>query len=193
MAESYLSITELNQRIAALLERNVPLLWVQGEISNLTRAASGHWYFSLKDEKAQVRAVMFRPKVNLLNWQPREGDAVQAYVSAGLYAPRGDFQLNVETVRRAGIGNLYEQFLRLKEKLEQAIRDYPAVQTTVAEFNRRTKERLEQMFDRLVGCAPGDHSIRNRSDCIASKPAPTESQEPNHEPTRLAQAATSQA
>lgn len=53
MAESYLSITELNQRIAALLERNVPLLWVQGEISNLTRAASGHWYFSLKDEKAQ--------------------------------------------------------------------------------------------------------------------------------------------
>ena len=119
MAESYLSITELNQRIAALLERNVPLLWVQGEISNLTRAASGHWYFSLKDEKAQVRAVMFRPKVNLLNWQPREGDAVQAYVSAGLYAPRGDFQLTVETLRPAGMGTLYERFIKLKAQLEQ--------------------------------------------------------------------------
>ena len=118
MAEPYLSITELNQRIAALLERNVPLLWVQGEISNLTRAASGHWYFSLKDEKAQVRAVMFRPKVNLLNWQPREGDAVQAYVSAGLYAPRGDFQLTVETLRPAGMGTLYERFLKLKAQLE---------------------------------------------------------------------------
>ena len=119
MAESYLSITELNQRIAALLERNVPLLWVQGEISNLTRAASGHWYFSLKDEKAQVRAVMFRPKVNLLSWQPREGDAVQAYVSAGLYTPRGDFQLTVETLRPAGMGTLYERFVKLKAQLER--------------------------------------------------------------------------
>ena len=119
MAEQYLSITELNQRIAALLERNVPLLWVQGEISNLTRAASGHWYFSLKDEKAQVRAVMFRQKINLLNWQPREGDAVQAYVSAGLYTPRGDFQLTVETLRPAGLGTLYERFLKLKAQLER--------------------------------------------------------------------------
>lgn len=119
MAEQYLSITELNQRIAALLERNVPLLWVQGEISNLTRAASGHWYFSLKDDKAQVRAVMFRPKVQLLNWQPREGDAVQAYVSAGLYTPRGDFQLTVETLRPAGLGALYERFVKLKAQLER--------------------------------------------------------------------------
>ena len=118
MAEQYLSIAELNQRIATLLERNVPLLWVQGEISNLTRAASGHWYFSLKDEKAQVRAVMFRPKVQLLSWQPREGDAVQAYVSAGLYTPRGDFQLTVETLRPAGLGTLYERFIKLKNQLQ---------------------------------------------------------------------------
>ena len=93
MSTQYISITELNQRVATLLERQIPLLWVQGEISNLTRAASGHWYFSLKDANAQVRAVMFRQKNNLLNWQPREGDAVQAQVLAGLYAARGEFQL----------------------------------------------------------------------------------------------------
>ena len=97
----------------------MPLLWVQGEISNLTRAASGHWYFSLKDEKAQVRAVMFRNKVNLLNWQPREGDAVQAQVVGGLYAARGDIQLTVESLRPAGLGTLYERFLRLKDQLQR--------------------------------------------------------------------------
>ena len=117
MSATYLSITELNQRVSALLERQIPLLWVQGEISNLTRAASGHWYFSLKDDRAQVRAVMFRHKSALLNWQPREGDAVQAQVLAGLYAARGDFQLTVETMRPAGLGTLYERFIKLKDEL----------------------------------------------------------------------------
>lgn len=117
MTTVYLTITELNQRVSRLLERQIPLLWVQGEISNLTRATSGHWYFSLKDDKAQVRAVMFRQKNNLLSWQPREGDAVQAQVLAGLYPARGEFQLTVENLRRAGLGTLFEQFLKLKEKL----------------------------------------------------------------------------
>ncbi|TDR32186.1 exodeoxyribonuclease VII large subunit [Hydromonas duriensis] len=117
MSTSYLSISELNQRVSVLLERHIPLLWVQGEISNLTRAASGHWYFSLKDDKAQVRAVMFRHRNSLLSWQPREGDAVQAQVLAGLYAARGDFQLTVEAMRPAGLGTLYERFLKLKDEL----------------------------------------------------------------------------
>ncbi len=117
MSTTYLSIAELNQRIATLLERSVPLLWVQGEISNLKQYPSGHWYFSLKDEDAQVRAVMFRPKVALLKWQPKEGDHVQAYVSAGLYAARGDFQLTVESMRPAGMGTLYERFMQLKDTL----------------------------------------------------------------------------
>ena len=120
MSTQYISITELNQRVATLLERQIPLLWVQGEISNLTRAASGHWYFSLKDANAQVRAVMFRQKNNLLNWQPREGDAVQAQVLAGLYAARGEFQLSVESMRPAGLGTLFERFLRLKDELSAA-------------------------------------------------------------------------
>ena len=119
MSSNALSISELNQRIATLLERNVPLLWVQGEISNLKQYPSGHWYFSLKDENAQVRAVMFRQKAALLKWQPREGDAVQAYVSVGLYAARGDFQLTVESMRPAGLGTLYERFIKLKEELAQ--------------------------------------------------------------------------
>lgn len=106
MSPNTLSISELNQRIATLLERNVPLLWVRGEISNLKQYPSGHWYFSLKDENAQARAVMFRQKAALLKWQPREGDAVQAYVSVGLYAARGDFQLTVESMRPAGLGTL---------------------------------------------------------------------------------------
>lgn len=117
MTTQYLSITELNQRVSTLLERHIPLLWVQGEISNLTRAASGHWYFSLKDNHAQVRAVMFRHKNTLLSWQPREGDAVQVQVLAGLYAARGDFQLTVETMRPAGLGTLYERFIKLKDEL----------------------------------------------------------------------------
>ena len=151
MAEQYLSITELNQRIAALLERNVPLLWVQGEISNLTRAASGHWYFSLKDEKAQVRAVMFRQKINLLNWQPREGDAVQAYVSAGLYTPRGDFQLTVETLRPAGLGTLYERFLKLKAQLERE-----------GLFDPNTKQGLPY-FVRKIGVVTSPQAAASRS------------------------------
>ena len=114
-----LTITEFNTRVAQLIERQIPLLWVKGEISNLTRAASGHWYFSLKDDKAQVRAVMFRQKNTLLSFAPREGDAVEAQVLAGLYAPRGDFQLTVETMKRAGLGNLYERFLKLKDELQQ--------------------------------------------------------------------------
>ena len=119
MSLNTLSISELNQRIATLLERNVPLLWVRGEISNLKQYPSGHWYFSLKDENAQARAVMFRQKAALLKWQPREGDAVQAYVSVGLYAARGDFQLTVESMRPAGLGTLYERFIKLKEDLAQ--------------------------------------------------------------------------
>ena len=119
MSPNALSISELNQRIATLLERSVPLLWVQGEISNLKQYPSGHWYFSLKDENAQVRAVMFRQKAALLKWQPREGDAVQAYVNASLYPARGEFQLTVESMRPAGLGTLYERFIKLKEDLAQ--------------------------------------------------------------------------
>lgn len=115
--QQVLSVSALNQTVARMLERNFPLLWVAGEISNFTKAASGHWYFTLKDEGAQVRAVMFRGRAQYAGFMPKEGDRVEVRALVTLYAPRGDYQLNVEAVRRAGLGNLYEAFLQLKEKL----------------------------------------------------------------------------
>lgn len=114
-----LTISLLNRLARERLESAFPLCWVAGEISNLTIAASGHAYFSLKDSAAQVRCVMFRNRAQLLGWRLENGQHIEARVLVTLYEARGDFQLNVETARRAGVGNLYERFLRLKEKLER--------------------------------------------------------------------------
>ena len=116
-APDILSVSQLNQAVGRMLERSFPLAWVAGEISNFTRAASGHWYFTLKDSGAQVRAVMFRGRAQYADFNPREGDKVEVRALVTLYAPRGDFQLNVEAIRRAGVGNLYEAFLQRKQKL----------------------------------------------------------------------------
>ncbi|MDR2613900.1 MAG: exodeoxyribonuclease VII large subunit [Candidatus Accumulibacter sp.] len=113
-----LSVSSLNRLARERLESAFPLCWVAGEISNLTMAASGHAYFSLKDEAAQVRCVMFRNRVQLLGRRLTNGQRVEARVLVTLYEARGDFQLNVETVREAGRGDLHERFMRLKEKLE---------------------------------------------------------------------------
>ncbi|HWU33661.1 MAG TPA: exodeoxyribonuclease VII large subunit [Methylovorus sp.] len=121
MAESaprILTVTELNRLARDTLERAFPLFWVSGEISNLTRAASGHWYFSLKDAGAQVRCVMFRGRNSYLDWQPREGDKVEARALVTLYEARGDFQLTIEFLQRAGLGTLFEAFEKLKAKLQ---------------------------------------------------------------------------
>ncbi len=117
-SQEILTVSQLNQAVARLLERNFALTWIAGEISNVTRAASGHWYFTLKDANAQVRAVMFRGRAQYVDFQPREGDKVEVRATVGLYAARGDFQLNVEMMRKAGVGNLYEAFLKLKATLE---------------------------------------------------------------------------
>src|SRR5438105_5045827 len=89
-APPVLTVSGLNQAVARMLERNFPLTWVSGEISNFTRAASGHWYFTLKDEGAQVRAVMFRGRAQYADFAPREGDRVEVRALVTLYAPRGD-------------------------------------------------------------------------------------------------------
>ena len=113
-----ITVGQLNRAVAGLLERSFPLLWISGEISNLTRAASGHWYFSLKDAQASVRAVMFRGRNQHVPFVPSNGDRVEVRAQVGLYEARGDFQLNVEQMREAGAGDLYQQFLRLKARLE---------------------------------------------------------------------------
>lgn len=112
------SVRELNFAAKQLIENGLPLLWVRGEISNFVSAASGHWYFSLKDEQAQVRCVMFRHKSQYLDWQPKSGAQVEVLALPGLYEARGEFQLTLEQMRPAGVGALYEAFEKLKKKLE---------------------------------------------------------------------------
>src|SRR6266852_3491144 len=114
-----ISVSELNRRARTLVESGFPLLWVAGEISNFTRATSGHCYFLLKDAQAQARCVFFRHKASALDWQPENGMQVEVRALPTLYEARGDFQLNVETMRRSGLGALFEAFLRLRDKLEK--------------------------------------------------------------------------
>jgi len=111
------SVSALNRAVKLMLETGLPSLWVAGEISNLTIAASGHLYFSLKDAGAQVRSVMFRNRAVLLPFRPVEGLRVEARVVATLYEARGEFQLSVEAMRPAGLGALFEAFERLKARL----------------------------------------------------------------------------
>jgi exodeoxyribonuclease VII large subunit len=113
------TVTELLRSVREVLERRFPLLWVRGELSNLSRAPSGHIYFTLKDAGAQVDCVMFRSRAAALDWEPQNGAQVEARALVSLYEPRGRFQLTVENLRPAGLGALYERFLRLKEKLSR--------------------------------------------------------------------------
>ena len=112
-----ISVSELNQRVRQVVEGALPLQWVSGEISNFIRAASGHCYFSLKDERSQVRCVLFRHKAARLEFEPKNGAQVEVRALPTVYEARGEFQLGVETMRPAGLGALYEAFERLRKKL----------------------------------------------------------------------------
>jgi exodeoxyribonuclease VII large subunit len=114
-----ITVSELNRRARELIEQGSALAWIGGEISNHMRAPSGHCYFSLKDAVAQVRCVFFRQKAALLDFALSNGMQVEVRALPTLYEARGEFQLTVETVRRAGSGLLFEAFERLKKKLEQ--------------------------------------------------------------------------
>jgi exodeoxyribonuclease VII large subunit len=111
-------VGSLLRAIADSLEARFNPVSVQGEIASFSRAASGHCYFSLKDEQGQVRCAMFRRAANLLEFSPRDGQLVELRGRLGVYEPRGELQLVVESMRQAGQGNLFEQFLQLKVKLE---------------------------------------------------------------------------
>jgi exodeoxyribonuclease VII large subunit len=130
------SVAELNRIARELLERNLPLMWIAGEISNFKRYDSGHCYFTLKDSQAQVDCVMFRGRAQALGWQPQDGVKVEVRALASIYEARGKFQLNVEAMRRAGLGALYEAFERLKAKLEQEGLFDPARKRPLPRFPR---------------------------------------------------------
>lgn len=117
MTQPVLTVSELNRHAKAVLEQTFPLLWVAGEISNFTRAASGHWYFTLKDGQAQVRCAMFRHKSQYMDFKPDNGMQVEVRALVTLYEARGEFQLSVESMRRAGLGALFEAFEKLKARL----------------------------------------------------------------------------
>jgi len=112
-----LSVTELNRRARALLESEFELLWVGGELSNVTLAGSGHLYFTLKDPAAQVKCAMFRGRAQHLDWKPEAGERVEVRARVTLYEARGDYQLVVEQMRRGGLGALFEAFEKLKARL----------------------------------------------------------------------------
>ena len=132
-----LSVAELNRLARAALEQHLPLCWVAGEISNFKRYDSGHCYFTLKDETAQVECVMFRQKAMLLGWQPESGMQVEVRACATLYEARGKYQITVENMRRAGLGALYEAFERLKARLQREGLFDPARKRALPRFPRR--------------------------------------------------------
>ncbi len=158
-ADHIFSVTELNRRARQLLETHLATVWVCGEISNLSTPSSGHWYFTLKDDKAQIRCAMFRGQNALLRFKPEHGTQVIARGRVGLYEGRGDYQLVVENLQADGAGNLQIAFEQLKNKLateglfdenfKQALPDMPrhvgiitsptgaAVRDIVSVFKRR--------------------------------------------------------
>ena len=117
-APAAVSVSELNTLAKSLLEENLFGLWVAGEVSNLTRAASGHYYFSLKDSRAQVRCAMFKGTAAKLPAPLKEGDHIELTGRIGIYEARGEFQITVNEVRLKGLGQLYEAYEKLKAKLQ---------------------------------------------------------------------------
>ncbi|MBS0379802.1 MAG: exodeoxyribonuclease VII large subunit [Proteobacteria bacterium] len=112
------SVTRLTREVRALLDRSLGVVWVEGEISNFSQPASGHWYFSLKDRDAQLRCAMFRMKNMLVGFTPRSGTQVVVRGRISVYEARGEYQLIVEHLEEAGLGALKREFERLKARLQ---------------------------------------------------------------------------
>lgn len=132
------TVADLTAHISALLDSDETLrdVWVQGEVSNMVVAASGHWYFTLKDSKAALRCALWRSYAAQQSFTPADGDAVLAHGYVSVYAPRGEYQLYADTIQRAGLGDLYVQLERLKEKLRaEGLFDRPRQQ--IPPFPRR--------------------------------------------------------
>ncbi|KUJ84292.1 exodeoxyribonuclease VII large subunit [Microbulbifer flavimaris] len=115
---SVLSVSDLNREVKHLLESSVPLLWVSGEISNFAAPSSGHWYFTLKDARAQVRCAMFRGRNRSVRFRPENGREVLIRARVSLYEGRGEYQLIVEHMEEAGFGALMRQLEALKARLQ---------------------------------------------------------------------------
>lgn len=114
---SIFTVSRLNQTVRQLLEMEMGQIWLSAEISNLSQPASGHWYFTLKDDRAQLRCAMFRNSNRRTTFRPQNGQQVLVRASITLYEPRGDYQLIAESMQPAGDGLLQQQFEQLKQRL----------------------------------------------------------------------------
>jgi len=156
-----LSVGDLNRAIAQSLEDRFDTVWVSGEISNFKAYDSGHWYFSLKDEEGQIRCVMFRSRNGQVGFMPQSGDLVEVSANLGMYVPRGDIQLTIQTLRRAGMGGLYEAFLKLKAKLakeglfdEERKREIPTHPRSIGIITSPQAAALKDVLSTLARRAP---------------------------------------
>ena len=161
ISREILSVGDLNRAIAASLEARFDTVWVSGEISNFKAYDSGHWYFSLKDEEGQIRCVMFRGRNSQVGFMPQSGDLVEVSASLGMYVPRGDIQLTIQTLRRAGMGGLYEAFLKLKAKLakeglfdEERKREIPFHPRSIGIITSPQAAALKDVLSTLARRAP---------------------------------------
>ncbi len=136
MAERILTPSQLNREAAEHLRHLFGMVWLEGEISNFTAARSGHWYFTLKDERAQVRCAMFANRNRLCQLRPENGLKVQIRAQVSLYEARGEFQLIAEQMREAGLGELHRRYEALKKKLQAEGLFDPARKQAIPPFPR---------------------------------------------------------
>lgn len=150
MASTF-SVSELNRRVKDLLEIHFPLIWVEGEISNLSQPGSGHWYFTLKDSAAQVSCAMFKRRNMQIKFKPSVGDHIKMRARVSLYEGRGDYQLIAEHMEQAGFGLLQRRFEELKQKLSDE-----------GLFDSERKRRLPKQVQHLaVVTSPTGAAIRD--------------------------------
>lgn len=156
-----LTVSQLNRSAKNLLETYLPMLWVEGEVSNLSQPSSGHWYFTLKDNKAQVRCAMFRNRNVGVKVRPTPGDKIVVRGAVSLYEGRGDYQLIAEHMEPAGRGNLQQQFEQLKNSLQaqglfasDAKKPLPSWPATVAVVTSATGAAVQDILTVLRRRAP---------------------------------------
>ena len=116
--QEIISVSEMNKRAKSILEENFPFVWIQGEVSNFFSAASGHWYFSLKDETSEIRCAMFTNKNHHITFEPKDGDHLVLNGTLSIFEGRGQYQIIVEHIELAGEGALLKAFEELKKKLQ---------------------------------------------------------------------------
>jgi exodeoxyribonuclease VII large subunit len=135
--EAIWSVSALNFEVKTMLSRGIGTIWVEGEISNFASPASGHWYFTLKDDRAQCRAAMFRGRNSRIGFRPENGQKVLVRAQVTLYEARGEFQLVVDHLEDAGIGELMRRYEQLKARLGQEGLFDPALKKAIPRHPRR--------------------------------------------------------